>query len=389
MAEIAEGDVEDVSLRVAIVSTCALSTPPKTYGGTELVVADLARGLRELGHQPTVFATGDSTCIGARQALFDRGVWPPDRWAELRHAGAAWSRIAAMRGDFDVVHAHTAEALPFATLCSIPTVATIHHDRDESLLTHYTAYDDIELVAISRRQAELSWEVPFHTVVHHGLDVDRYLYGPGGGGYAFLGRFASQKAPHLAIDAARNVGVPIVLAGEAHAPERDYFRRKVAPQLDGDAVRWIGEADHETKLELLRRSRCLIFPIQWEEPFGLVMIEAMLVGTPVVAFACGAAPEVIDEGVTGFLVHSFDELCQRLRDCEDIDRRACHERACARWSASRMARAYVGVYRRAIDRWSSKRPEHTLPTQVDHGTSPFIDISISGERRSPRAQYRR
>ncbi|MBX3198591.1 MAG: glycosyltransferase family 4 protein [Labilithrix sp.] len=363
----ARGDIEAGSLRVAIVSTCALATPPRAYGGTELVIAELARELRELGHHPVVFATGDSTCAGARRALFDRGVWPPNPWAELRHACAAWNRIAKLE-DVDIVHVSSASALPFTNLFPIPTVATIHHDRDESLLAHYAAYPHVDFVAISRRQAELSPEVPFRAIVHHGLDIERYPLGSGGERCAFLGRFAVQKAPHLAIEAASRAGLPIVLAGEAHPADRDYFDREVAPRLGANA-RWAGEADHAAKVELLQSSRCLVFPIQWEEPFGLVMIEAMLVGTPVIAFARGSAPEVVDDGVTGFLVRSLDELAQRLRDAATLDRRACRERARARWSATRMSQAYVAVYRDAIDRWSDPRPGHTLATRGDNGAA--------------------
>jgi glycosyltransferase involved in cell wall biosynthesis len=350
----ADGNVNVESLRVAIVSTSALSTPPKTYGGTELVIAELARELGELGHRPIVFATGDSTCLGAQRALFERAVWPPNPWAELRHSSAAWGRIA--RDDVDVVHVHHAGALPFTTLFPFPTVATIHHDRDESVLPHYLAYDNVDFVAISRRQAELSSEIPFAATVHHGLPCDRYPFGEGGEHCAFLGRFAPSKAPHLAIDAARQADLPLVLAGEVHGCDRGYFDREVAGRLS-DRARWIGAAGHDEKVALLQRSRCLVFPIQWEEPFGLVMIEAMLIGTPVVAFARGAAPEVVEHGVTGFLVDSFEEMCARLRDVGALDRHACRARARERWDVSRMAREYAAVYRRAIERRKGRRVE--------------------------------
>lgn len=349
------GDDSTRSLRVGIVSTCAVSTPPRAYGGTELVVAELARGLVSLGHRPTVFATGDSTCPGAERCLFDLPVWPPNNLAELRHASAAWSQIAT-RGGFDIVHVHHAEALPFSQFVPLPTVTTIHHSREDRLVDHYASFPDIAFVAISARQAELSWEVPFHAVIHHGLDIEQYPSGEGGAQLAFLGRFARDKAPHVAIDAARRVGIPIVLGGEAHPAEYAYYESEVAPRLrDGDDARWLGEVGHQRKLELLSSSGCMLFPIQWEEPFGLVMIESMLVGTPVVAFACGAALEVIDEGITGFLVHDFEELCQRARDAMHLDRAACRAHARERWSRARMAREYAALYLDLVERWESAR----------------------------------
>lgn len=339
------------SLRIAILSTCALSTPPKAYGGTELVTSDLATALRRLGHEPTVFATGDSTCAGARRAHFDAPVWPPDDLSELRHASAAWHEIGAS-GEFDVVHVNHAAALPFARFVSIPTVATVHHERVAQLAAHYADHPLVAFAAISRRQAQLAWEVPFRAVIHHGLDVERYPYGAGGNACAFLGRFASAKAPHLAIEAARRSGLPIELGGEAHPPERTYFETRVATQL-GPNVTWLGEVGHERKVDLLRRVRCLLFPIQWEEPFGLVMIESMLIGTPVIAFACGAAPEVVEEGVTGFLVHDLDEMVAKISDVGRLDRHACRAAARKRWSAERMARDYLDLYYDAIRHWTS------------------------------------
>jgi glycosyltransferase involved in cell wall biosynthesis len=336
-------------MRIALVSTCALTTPPRAYGGTELVVANLADALTTLGHDVTVFATGDSSPAGRLRHHFPTAVWPPNDLAELRHATAAWREIA--RGGFDVVHVNHAMALPFTHFCRTPTVLTLHHERVESLVELYGDFPNVTYVAISRRQQALSPEVPIEHVVHHGLDPSAYPAGEGQGDYvAFLGRFAPEKAPHLAIEAALAAGMKLRMGGAPHEVSKDFFEAEVAPRLAaaGDRVEWIGEVSHAPKVALLRDARALVFPIQWEEPFGLVMIESMLVGTPVVALARGSAPEVVEDGVTGFVVKSKDELPDALRRAATIDRRRCRERARQRWSHLRMASDYVRVYDDAI-----------------------------------------
>jgi glycosyltransferase involved in cell wall biosynthesis len=353
-------------LEVALVSTTATATPPRAYGGTELVVAELAHALVRLGHHPTVFATADSRCTGTLRAMIDSPVWPPDTLAEVRHAAFAWQEIAA--GSFDVVHVNHAAALPFCRLVERPTIATIHHAREDSLSRHYASYPEVAYVAISDRQRTLAPQIPFRAVVHHGLDVDRYPYGGGAGGYcAFLGRFAPEKAPHLAIDAAMKAGRPIRLGGEAHIVARSYFDSALAPRLRQRGVDWLGEVGGERKLTLLADAQCLLFPIQWEEPFGLVMIEAMLVGTPVIAFPRGSIPEVIEDGVTGYVVNDVAEMADRIRSIAAFDRRRCRARARERWSSLRMARDYVDVYRAAIE--SAWQPPTAYPWLADRGPS--------------------
>ena len=338
-------------MRIALLSTCAVAVPPKAYGGTELITAELAKSLVTLGHDVTVYATGDSHPAGTLRYRFPRPVWPPDDLAELRHAAFAWHHIAAHQPAFDVVHTHQAPSLAFAAMFPAPTVLTIHHARETSLLDFYLDFPDVHYVAISRSQADLVPEMNVQSVVHHGLDASLYRPGTGDGGYcAFLGRLAEEKGPHVAIDAAMRAGVPLQIGGKPHAPDQSFFDREVKPRLDraGARVTWLGEVSHAPKTELLRGARALLFPIDWEEPFGLVMIEAMLVGTPVIAFGRGSVPEVIEEGVTGFVVRDAEAMAARLAQIGTFDRKRCRARAEERWSSLRMARDYVAVYERAM-----------------------------------------
>lgn len=362
-------------MRIALISTSAVSVPPKAYGGTELVIAELAKELTRRGHEVTVFATGDSTPESNLRWHFAEAVWPPNDLAELRHVAMSWAEICAERPSFDVVHAHTAPAAALSVLCEVPTLLTLHHDRVDSLVQYYTAFPDVTYVAISRRQAELSPELGAIDFVHHGLDVDLYPPGDGAGGWlAFVGRFAPQKGPHVAIDVALEAGIPLHMGGKPHWVNEAFMAREVTPRLQraGDLVHWVGEVSFEPKIELLAGARATLFPAQWEEPFGLVMIESMLVGTPVLAFARGAAPEVVDDGVTGFVVRDAAEMRARLDDTMRLDREACRQRARDRFSSARMARDYERIFERVArshaargDTWRTTR---FLRTDAPTGT---------------------
>ena len=346
-------------MRIALVSSCAVSVPPRAYGGTELVVAELAKNLTRCGHDVTTFATGDSEPSGRLQWRFERPVWPPYESAELRHAAHAWQQITATPGAFDVVHTHQAPSLALASIArSIRTVYTIHHCRDERLIELYRDFPGAAYVGISRRQAELVPEVPVEEVILHGLDPDLYDAGRGDGGYvAFLGRFAREKGPHFAIDAARAAGVTLRMGGGVHPPDRPFFEQEVRPRLrDRAGIEWLGEVSHRPKVSLLGGARAMLFPIDWEEPFGLVMIESMLVGTPVIGFPRGSVPEVIEEGVTGYIVRDVAEMAERIRQIGTFDRARCRERARERWSSLRMAREHELLYERLLTR--STRGRH-------------------------------
>jgi glycosyltransferase involved in cell wall biosynthesis len=365
-------------MRIALVSSCAVSVPPRAYGGTELVVAELAKMLTRLGHDVTTFATGDSEPAGTLRYRFEKPVWPPYYSSEWLHAAHAWQEITDVPGHFDVVHTHQAPSLALASIARQErTVYTIHHCRDERLLELYCDFPNVSYVAISRRQADLIPEINVEDVILHGLDPDLYGAGRGDGGYvAFLGRFAREKGTAVAIDAARRAGTLLRMGGAVHPPDVAYFDSEVKPRLaKPDGVQWLGELSHIPKVSLLQGARAMLFPIDWEEPFGLVLIESMLVGTPVIAFPRGSVTEVIEEGVTGFVVRSAAEMAARIRSLDGFDRARCRERALERWSSMRMAREHEMLYERLIARSTRGRAPRPMAADRPSIAKPPADVA--------------
>ncbi len=333
-------------MKIALVSPPFVAVPPRGYGGTELVVHELVRGLTAAGHHVTLFATGDSRAPDLR-FVYPAPVWPPDPQAEVVHCRHAARVIARER--FDVVHAHTPSMVSFAEGIGAPCVYTLHHAHYDQLTEVYLRRRDVLYVAISARQAQLEPQLDCQ-IVHHGLDPRSYPLGRGDGDYAaFLGRLAPCKAPELAIAAARAVGISIRVAGEIHPVDAmPDWMAVMASALAQPGVLHLGETGGARKARFLGGARALLMPLRWEEPFGLVMIEAMLCGTPVIAYSRGAAPEVVDEGTTGFLVEDDHEMAAVLARLDRFDRAGCRRRAAARFSSRRMVRDYERVYARAI-----------------------------------------
>lgn len=342
-------------MRIAMIAPPFVAVPPPRYGGTELVVAGLVDRLSAQGHAVALYASGDSTAEAEVRSHYPRAMWPPDPTRDLVHcATAIWDILE--RRDVDLVHAHSAAAVAFSPLLPVPMVYTVHHDREEGVCELLRAADRgmLTTVAISHRQRVLLGDARAQ-VIHHGLPPERYTLGRGDGAYAaFLGRFAPQKGVAEALDAAAAAGVPIRLAGKAHPDDTAYFRDHVYERLERPGVRWFGEVGHEGKVRLLGGAAATLFPASWEEPFGLVMIESMLCGTPVIAFARGSVPEVVEEGVNGFIVDSVEEMARRLERLatgrSSFDRKRCRAVTVARFGADRMVSAYLALYRAAVAR---------------------------------------
>jgi len=339
-------------MRIALISTPFVAVPPRLYGGTELIIAELADGLVERGHDVTLFATGDSRTTAELRALYDRAQWPPEMVADLDHVSWAMQQVAD-EGTFDVVHAHSAIALACARLVpDVPLVYTIHHERDEKLSALYRTCQDARFVAISDDQRRR--EIPLRdvTVIHHGLDPDKYSCAARASGdyVCFVGRLAQVKGPHVAIRAAAAAGVPIRVAGEIHPPDEAWAAAELHDLLLDPTVRFLGSIGLGEKAPLLRDARALLAPISWNEPFGLILIEAMLSGCPVVAFPRGSVPELVEHGVTGFVAESFEHMVALIRPggaVDHFDRVGCRERAVERFGRDRMIAEHLALYARA------------------------------------------
>ena len=339
-------------MRIAQVAPLFESVPPQLYGGTERIVSYVTDELVRRGHEVTLFASGDSRTTARLVPVVERATRLDAATHDLlgsefiRELGLVFSHAS----DFDVIHCHVDYlAFPFHDLTPTPTVHTIHGRLDlPHLLPVYRQFRTVPLVSISDAQrAPLDQlGVRWAGTVYHGLPVERYAFAPEDQGYlAFLGRLAPEKQPELAIEIARRVGLPLKIAAKVDAVDQEYFDQVVAPLLDDPLVEFLGEIGDDQKSAFLGGAKALLFPIDWPEPFGLVMIEAMACGTPVVARPCGSVPEVIEHGRTGFLASTLVELTEAAKRLDEIDRAECRRHVEARFSVARMIDGYEAVYR--------------------------------------------
>lgn len=342
-------------MRIGIVAPPWAPIPPVLYGGIEVVVDALATGFKSAGHEVLLFTTGDATAAVDRRFLLERAEGTRIGYSvpELRHVMAAYD---AMRDfDADVVHDHTLLGPVYSAGGAgrsdshrrrLVTVTTAHNGFGPELADIYRRIGQrVPIIAISHAQRRPVPELPIARVIHHGVDPGAFPVGAGQGGYClFLGRMSPDKGPHRAMEAAYKAGMPLIMCAKMRDPwEFDYFDTHVRPYLNED-IQYLGEVPHERKLELLAGAAALLFPIRWNEPFGMVMIEALACGTPVLAFPEGAVPEVIEDGRTGFLCRDVTDMAEAISRIDTLDRGVCRAAAEGYFSADRMVREHLELF---------------------------------------------
>jgi glycosyltransferase involved in cell wall biosynthesis len=340
-------------MRIAQVAPLVESVPPKLYGGTERVVSYLTEELVRQGHEVTLFASGDSTTSARLIAASSGALWRDPRCRDpLPHHVRLVELVARAADQFDVVHFHLDYVhFPALSRLGCPSVTTLHgrpYPPDDEAL--FDSFSQVPLVSISNSQRGALPRANWQATVYHGLPLDLLSFHGRAGSYlAFLGRVSPEKGLDKAIEIARLAGFPLRVAAKIYPEERLYYEREIKPLLETSPwVEFVGEVGGSAKDAFLGGAMALLFPIDWAEPFGLVMIESMAAGTPVVAFRRGSVPEVITEGVTGFVVDGISQAVEAVRAAARLNRRACRAAFARRFSAKRMADDYLAVYRRLL-----------------------------------------
>ncbi len=335
-------------MRIAQVSTLYESVPPKAYGGIERVVSWLAEALVDAGHDVTLFASADSVTRARLAPSAPCALRLIEDTADPQAFHFAMLEQVVRRSDeFDLVHFHTDyQGFPFARRLACAHLTTLHWRLDvPGLDPLYRAFDDIPLVSISNAQRQQQPHAHWQGTVYHGMPVDTLDFNPKPGDHlAFLGRIAPPKRPDLAIEIAQRAGVPLKIAAKIDNGDRWYYEGNIEALLQGPRIEYLGELAGKEKHEVLAGARALLFPIDWPEPFGLVLIEALACGTPIIAFRRGSVPEIVDDGRTGFIVDNVDEAVRAVARLDEIDRAQCRAAFEQRFCTARMAADYLRIY---------------------------------------------
>jgi glycosyltransferase involved in cell wall biosynthesis len=379
-------------LRIAQLAPLHESVPPQLYGGTERVVSFITEELCDRGHDVTLFASGDSITAAKLEAVCPVGLRLSGRTdlspgLQLPMLSSVYNNA---REHFDVIHSHLDFwTFPFETFSTVPTVSTMHGRLDDAdCHPVYSCYPGAALVSISDSQREPLPGMNWVATVPHGLPRDLLPFSDRTGNYlAFLGRISPEKGPDTAIEVALRAGIPLKIAAKVDTVDRDYFEAIIRPLLNPPAIEYIGEITDSEKGEFLGGALALLFTIDWPEPFGLTMIEAMACGTPVIARPCGSVPEVLNPGVSGFIANEIDDLVAAVRLADALPRIRCREEFERRFTAETMVDRYEAVYTKLIDQnhHARKQPRagHPCSKPDIRQMQPSVDLFNSEEDSVP------
>ena len=347
-------------MQIAMIAPVWIPIPPEGYGGIERMLKLLVDELVEMGVEVTLYAAGGSHTLAEQVVFFEQA--PTAHMGEAiydcYHTGRAFKDI--MRRDFDLVHDHAGfVGVSFATFLPIPMVHTLHGPFEPQVKNFYAGFaQDVHDVTISRFQQECFPPLNYAGVVHNAVDMEEHRPDGKKEDYlVYLSRICEAKGTHNAVRIARENGYRLIMAGKIDAGrDQEFFQREIEPYVDGENIVFLGEIPQQEKLRLLARARCFLFPIQWNEPFGLVMVEAMACGTPVITTRWGSTPEVVEHGKTGFLADSLEEIPGYLKRIDELDPVVCREEAVRRFSPRTMAEGYLRIYEQVLedDRSSTK-----------------------------------
>ncbi len=331
-------------MRIAQIAPPWIPVPPVTYGGTELMVAGLIRGLTARGVEVWLFSSGDSTLEVLQYGHFLHSFWPPDKFSENLHLSHAFARLREQPPM--VIHSHLESAAGFWALApAAPLVITIHTPLFPMKRDYLLSFPKVHLVAVSAFQARQLEGHPRLHLIPHGLDLADYPFQAAKENFLlFLGRIYPDKGLHTAIRLAREAGVRLFIAGPIFEPDRPYFDGQIRDRIDGEQIVYLGPADHPRKVDLLKRAKALVLPLEVDETFGLAMLEAMACGTPVLAYDRGAVPEVVAHGETGFAVSTYEQLRDSLGRLAGLDPHRCRAHVALNFSRDRMVAAYLKLY---------------------------------------------
>jgi glycosyltransferase involved in cell wall biosynthesis len=337
-------------MRIAQIAPIVERVPPKKYGGTERMVHVLTEELVRRGHEVTLFASGDSVTSAKLYSVYPRAlrdarlpdIYGANPWTMLNIAMAY-----EMQDEFDIIHDHMAPlSLPTANIAETPVVATMHGPFTAANRRLFQSLRGPGIVSISESQIFSAPGINHVGTVYNGLPMEHYPFGKEAGNYLlYVGRISMEKGVHYAIEVAEQVDVPLIIAAKLDPVDQSYFRNYIEPRLS-DRVQWVGEVDEEERNKLMSGARCFLHPVTWREPFGLTLIEAMACGCPVVAFNRGAIPEIVQTGVTGFVVEDTDSMIDAVSAIGDIDRAACRAHALTDFSVAAMTDKYEEIYKK-------------------------------------------